>query len=137
MGILTSGLHQASGEVLPRYSEALRGLPLGMNHEPGKDHTAPWYRFGRKRQQLVAFIITGEEKLVSYKILEEMKRGVTSLHGTGMYTGQERAVLLCALTATEVNHLKSLVNQADANAFVIVTPAQEVLGKGFLPLEEK
>jgi uncharacterized membrane protein len=137
MGVFTSGLHQATGEVLPRYSEALRGIPTGMEHKPGKEQAAPWFRFGRKRQQLVAFIITDEGKLVSAKILEEMKRGVTALHGTGMYTGQERAVLLCALTVTEVNHLKSLVHQADANAFVIVTPAQEVLGKGFLPLEEK
>jgi len=44
---------------------------------------------------------------------------------------------MCALTVTEVNYLKSLVRQSDNNAFVIVTPAQEILGRGFSPLEEE
>ena len=51
-----------------------------------------------------------------------------------MYTHQPRRILLCALTVTEVAQLKSLVNAADANAFVIVSPTQEILGKGFAPL---
>lgn len=32
--------------------------------------------------------------------------------------------------------MKELVRSIDENAFVIVSPAQEILGKGFLPLEE-
>jgi uncharacterized membrane-anchored protein YitT (DUF2179 family) len=67
-------------------------------------------------------------------ILAEMKRGVTSLTGTGMYTGQTHAVLLCAITVTEVAQLKSLVRGQDQNAFVIFTPAKEVFGKGFSSL---
>jgi len=39
------------------------------------------------------------------------------------------------LTVTEVNYLKNLVRQEDSNAFVIVTPAQEILGRGFMPLK--
>jgi uncharacterized membrane-anchored protein YitT (DUF2179 family) len=44
---------------------------------------------------------------------------------------------MCALTVTEVGQLKSLVNHEDPDAFVIVAPAQEVLGKGFKPLQEE
>jgi uncharacterized membrane-anchored protein YitT (DUF2179 family) len=64
-----------------------------------------------------------------------MQRGVTALKGKGMFTGEEHSILMCALTITEANQLKALVNSADPQAFVIVMPAQEILGKGFSPLE--
>jgi uncharacterized membrane-anchored protein YitT (DUF2179 family) len=54
-----------------------------------------------------------------------------------MYTGNDRSVLICALTITEVHNLKSAVAKEDLQAFVIVSPAQEILGRGFNPLEEK
>jgi len=95
---------------------------------------AAWYRHTRRRQQLLALIITDEPKPVSEVVLKEMKRGVTAMDGTGMYSGKKHTVLMCALTVTEIHQLKSLVNQVDPNSFIIVTPAQEVLGRGFLPL---
>jgi uncharacterized membrane-anchored protein YitT (DUF2179 family) len=55
----------------------------------------------------------------------------------GLYTGQSQPVLMTALTLTEINHLKAIVSQVDPNAFVIVMPAQEVLGRGFQPLQQK
>jgi uncharacterized membrane-anchored protein YitT (DUF2179 family) len=64
-----------------------------------------------------------------------MQRGVTALAGTGMFTHKPHSVLMCALTITEVAHLRSLVSSADPNAFVVVSPAQEILGKGFSPLK--
>jgi uncharacterized membrane-anchored protein YitT (DUF2179 family) len=72
---------------------------------------------------------------VADSILKDMQRGVTSIPGKGMYTGQEHAVLICALTVTEVNQLKELTRRADPKAFVIVTPAHDILGRGFSPLE--
>jgi uncharacterized membrane-anchored protein YitT (DUF2179 family) len=68
-------------------------------------------------------------------MLTEIHRGVTRLEGIGMYSGQSHAVLICALTVTEVAHLKAVVKAEDANAFVIVTPAREILGRGFAALE--
>ncbi len=85
----------------------------------------------------MALIITDKGQKVAERILQGMQRGVTGLPGKGMYTGSEHTVLLCALTVTEVQHLKALVNMEDPNAFVIVTPAQEVLGRGFNPLQSQ
>jgi len=65
-----------------------------------------------------------------------MGRGVTAMSAKGMYTGTDRTVLLCALTVTEVHNLKSAVAKEDPQAFVIVSPAQDILGRGFNPLEE-
>ncbi len=64
-----------------------------------------------------------------------MHRGATGLTGQGMYTHSRRDVLMIALTVTEIERLKALVAAEDKTAFVIVVPAQEVLGRGFLPLE--
>jgi len=133
-GALTSTLHQATGEVLPRYGVDLRGIPWDNGKQTKDRRERPWFRLSRRRQQLMALIITQNGPQVATLLLKEMLRGVTSMQGKGMYSGQERSILLCALTATEVAQLKSLVHQIDPAAFVIVMPAQEVLGKGFIPL---
>jgi uncharacterized membrane protein len=132
LGILTVGLHEASGEVLPRF-----GIANQEPMTPEKRHWKAWFRQSSKRRQLMALIITDKGQKVAERILQGMQRGVTGLPGKGMYTGSEHTVLLCALTVTEVQHLKALVNMEDPNAFMIVTPAQEVLGRGFNPLQSQ
>jgi uncharacterized membrane-anchored protein YitT (DUF2179 family) len=89
-----------------------------------------------RRQQLLALIVTSKAQQVADRVLKEMRRGVTGLHGRGMYTQTEREVLMVALTVTEMAHLKALVSEEDPDAFVVVAPAQEVLGRGFQPLAE-
>jgi uncharacterized membrane-anchored protein YitT (DUF2179 family) len=37
---------------------------------------------------------------------------------------------------TEAHNLKHAVAREDPNAFVVVSPAQEILGRGFNPLED-
>ena len=82
-------------------------------------------------------IITDKAKLVSDRILTDLKRGVTALEGKGMYTGQEKSILMCAVTVTEVHNLKVAVAKEDPQAFVVVSPAHEVLGRGFNPLAQE
>lgn len=129
VAVFTINLTRATGEVLPRFT-------TGSNFIKGKglrSILAPRSR----RQQLLALIITDHAERVSARILIDLKRGVTALSGKGMYTGKEHAVLMCALTVTEVHNLKSAVAKEDAKAVVIVSPAQEILGGGFAPLTEK
>lgn len=139
LSLLTVGLQRASGEVLPRYE--ILHLPGLTEQEPGVPRRLnglrAWFRPSRRRQQLLAVIITDRAQAVAERILRDMSRGVTSLPATGMYTQETRTVLLCALTITEVPHLKHLVHDEDEGAFVTLTPAQEVLGKGFAPLEQE
>ena len=40
-------------------------------------------------------------------------------------------------TVTEAHNLTTAVAKEDPQAFVIVSPAQEILGRGFNPLEDK
>jgi uncharacterized membrane-anchored protein YitT (DUF2179 family) len=80
-----------------------------------------------------AFIITTNPDQVSRLILTDLERGVTSLDATGVYTGTKRSMLYCVITRSEVSVLKSLVIEADPDAFIVIGQAHEVLGEGFRP----
>src|SRR3974377_1321794 len=139
VGVATIGLQHATGEILPRYGDTGMAHTLSAICESDeakpKDERRAWYRGSVKRAQLVALIIGGQNnEQLSKSILDELHRGVTRLEGTGAYTRKTHPVLLVALTVTEVNHLKVVVSKSDPEAFVIVMPAQEVLGRGFQPL---
>jgi len=88
----------------------------------------------RKGEQL-ATIITGKGKAVAAQLLSELGRGVTALKGTGMYTTQNKDVLLCAVTDAQTMHLREIVHEVDSDAFLIVTPAAEVRGGQFRPFQ--
>ena len=133
LGTIT--MTRATGEVLPRFGEesataapSAQGKPKGLR---------AWFAPRQRRRQLLALIITSKAESVAKRILADLGRGVTAMQGRGMYTGNERSILMCALTVTEVHNLKTAVAKEDPQAFVIVSPAQEILGRGFNPLEEK
>lgn len=139
LAFLTVGLQHASGEVFPRF-DGLSADILNSVTEAGKRglHPKAWFRpTSHTRKQLLTFIITDKPDLVSGQIMKDMSRGATVVAGKGAYTGKEHSVLLVALTITEVPQLKVLVAKTDPNAFVIVSPAQDVFGKGFMPLEKE
>jgi uncharacterized membrane protein len=133
--IATITMTRATGEVLPRFGEE---SAITTPSEAGKPKgLRAWLAPRHRRRQLLALIITGKAESVSNRILSDLGRGVTAISGKGMYTGTDRTVLLCALTVTEVHNLKNAVAKEDPQAFVIVSPAQEILGRGFNPLEEE
>ncbi|HHV43147.1 MAG TPA: YitT family protein [Firmicutes bacterium] len=78
-----------------------------------------------------AFIISQRPQQISDRILRELERGVTALHGKGMYTQREREILMAIVSRSEVVRLKRLVHEEDPAAFMIITDAREVLGEGF------
>lgn len=79
----------------------------------------------------IMYIISDEYEKIAKKIETEMARGVTGLYGKGMYTKQDRMVLLCVAGRREVIRLRREIKQIDRSAFIILSDAREVLGKGF------
>lgn len=79
----------------------------------------------------VAYIISNEIETVREAILYDLDRGLTLLDAAGGYTGDERKVLMAVVSQSEVSKLKIMVRSIDPDAFVILCPAQEVLGEGF------
>jgi uncharacterized membrane protein len=134
IGLATINMTKATGEILPRFGEETVASIFSPEGKTKGFHAffAPVHR----RKQLMALIITSKAEEVARRILSDLGRGVTALTGKGMYTGQERSVLICALTVTEVHNLKFAVNKEDPNAFVVVSAAQEILGRGFNPLAD-
>lgn len=135
VALATISMNRATGEVLPRFGEdAVTPMFAGESKKKGLHaFLAPSHR----RKQLMALIITARAEAVAARILSDLRRGVTAISGKGMYTGQDRSVLICALTVTEVHNLKAAVNKEDPTAFVVVSAAQEILGRGFNPLAEE
>jgi uncharacterized membrane-anchored protein YitT (DUF2179 family) len=80
-----------------------------------------------------AFIITNCPKIVTDYILQNMDRGVTIFPAIGGFTQQERPMLFCTLTASEIPKLKTIVSEADPSAFMVIGQANEALGEGFTP----
>ncbi len=137
IGLATSGMRHASGEVLPKYGEfpILGELREALEtREPAPGAESAVRPAARRRAQLLILVVTAKPQEIAARVLKEMRRGVTALHGKGMYTQQEREVLMVAVTVTEVAQLEQIVREEDPNAFVIVSPAQEILGRGFQPL---
>lgn len=79
----------------------------------------------------VAYIISNETDTLRETILYDLDRGVTLLDGSGGYTGDARKVLMAVVSQSEVSKLKIMVRSVDPDAFIILCPANEVLGEGF------
>lgn len=78
-------------------------------------------------------IISDHSEQIGRTIMDQMERGVTALNATGLYTGQDKRVLMCAISRSELSKIKAIVHEVDPHAFVIVLNAHEVLGEGFKP----
>ena len=83
-----------------------------------------------------AIIVSARPREVAEAIMRELERGVTGLHGEGMYTQQERTVLYVVISRSEVSRLKAIIHDIDPDAFVVIGQASEALGEGFRPLKE-
>ena len=69
---------------------------------------------------------------ISREIMDKLDRGVTGVHGKGMYSGQDKLLLYCVVGRKEIVALKELVDHIDPDAFVIVSDVREVHGEGFI-----
>lgn len=77
------------------------------------------------------FIISDEPETIAAGILQKIRRGVTAIHGTGMYSGEKKQVLMCAVSRKEAVSVVKYVKETDPRSFIIINDAREVLGEGF------
>ncbi|MEA4816533.1 MAG: YitT family protein [Lachnospiraceae bacterium] len=82
-----------------------------------------------------AFVITSKKEEISEAIFNSMRRGVTALNATGMYTGEDKSVIMCVFSQKEIARFRDAVRNADKDAFIFITDVKEVLGKGFVYME--
>lgn len=94
-----------------------------------------WILVGGEKSKL-CIVITDMGKAIADTLLKNSPRGVTMLNGEGMYTHQDKEVLLTCVKKRQLTQLKQLVYNVDPHAFIIVNDSVEVRGKGFQALEE-
>lgn len=79
----------------------------------------------------MCYIITEKAEEISDFLISHSPRGVTMLQGEGMYSKTQKGVLMTCVKNNQVVALKNAIKMLDENAFVIVSDANEVYGKGF------
>ncbi|MGD1818837.1 MAG: YitT family protein [Pleomorphochaeta sp.] len=81
-----------------------------------------------------AYIVSDKYETISRRIIDELKRGGTLLGGRGIYTKQDRTILMAVVPNQLINQLTQIVHEEDDNAFMFVHETYQVLGFGFVPL---
>lgn len=77
------------------------------------------------------FIISDRYEELSSEIISRIYRGVTIIDAHGGYKHSNKKMLMCALRPNQVHKVNKLVREIDESAFVIVTTATAINGKGF------
>ena len=80
---------------------------------------------------LVFTIITDKSDAIAHELSVQLHRGVTITKSVGYYTGKEHNVIICVTSKKQVNRVKDIVKACDPQAFMYITQAGEVSGKGF------
>jgi len=82
------------------------------------------------------FIVSEKYAEIKDKIINDLNRSGTLLHGTGLYEEKDIPVLFTTVNRRELVMLEKFIKDIDNNAFLTVFDAKEVLGDGFKSLSE-
>ena len=79
----------------------------------------------------LCYIISDRSEEVRSAITGRLGRGATMLQGHGAWSGKEEQVILCVVKPPQLARLRALVREIDESAFLVVSDARSVYGKGF------
>lgn len=88
------------------------------------------------KQAKTAYIVSEKYHEIGKRIIDELHHGATEIRGRGIFTGQERPMLLAVVPNQKINHLLSIVHEEDSNAFVFIHEAYYALGNGFVRIDK-
>lgn len=76
-------------------------------------------------------IISDRSQEISEQIGEKVRKGTTGLFGKGMYTNENKLILMCAASRGDVSRVKQVTREIDPHSFIIIVNSREVVGLGF------
>lgn len=77
------------------------------------------------------FIVSDKYEKIAKQIGKDLNRGSTGIYAKGMYTNEEKMMLLCVGSRNEIAKIKQIAVSIDKKAFIIISNARETWGKGF------
>ncbi|MBE9480510.1 MAG: YitT family protein [Bacteroidetes bacterium] len=83
------------------------------------------------------FIISDKYEKIRNKIINDLNRGGTYIHGNGMYNNAEKTLIFTVVNRRELAMLQDFINEIDPKAFMTVINANEIIGNGFKSLKDK
>ena len=84
----------------------------------------------------MAHIISDKADEIAEVILTDVDRGATGVDVKGMYSKENKKMLICVVTKKEIVELIDIVHKIDPSAFVIVNDVREVMGEGFIEIRQ-
>lgn len=85
---------------------------------------------GLNTAKAVTIISDHAEEIADY-IMKRMYRGVTFLEGQGGYGGHSKKIIWCVVTTSQLSRVKAAMQKIDPHAFMAISDASEIVGKGF------
>ena len=79
----------------------------------------------------IIFIVSDKYKKIAEEIEGKIERGSTAIYAKGMYTNEEKMMLMCVASRSQISKIKQIAVANDKKAFIIITNARETWGKGF------
>ena len=124
-----------SGELLP-FSEKLAVVVYGLIQVTVSGYAVDLYLSGSK-QSVQAFIFTKKYEEMADAIAFDMKRGVTVIPAKGWFSKDDVNVVMVVTRKSDLNLLLRYVKTIDPEAFLSVSSAMGVYGKGFDTIKVK
>ncbi len=81
------------------------------------------------------FIISPRIKEIGEYILRDLNRSGTIIQSKGLFTGQEKDMLMTVIPKKDISRLSRCVKACDPNAFIIIQDTYHVLGEGFTSID--
>jgi uncharacterized membrane-anchored protein YitT (DUF2179 family) len=79
----------------------------------------------------VVHLVTNQAKEIGEHIISDLGRSATILEAKGLYSGEKKNLLMVVVDSSQIFRLRDIVQLHDPEAFMIVSDAREILGKGF------
>lgn len=83
------------------------------------------------KQSVQIMIFSQKYKEIADAIFQDLHRGVTALESVGWYRQEQSKVLVVMARKQQLGDVKKIVKNIDDSAFMSITPAMGVYGRGF------
>lgn len=81
------------------------------------------------------YIISPKIQIIGEYILKNMNRSGTIIPSRGLFSGENKEMLMTVIPKKDLTKLTRCVKEADPNAFLVIQDTYHVLGEGYQPLD--